>query len=260
MPESDLDLLIDAARQAGEIALYHKAKGLEVQYKPDDAGPVTQADFAVDRALREALTAARPDYGWLSEETRDTPERLGRERVFIVDPIDGTRSFVNGETTWAHSLSVVDQGVVTQGVVYLPEMGLLYSAAKTQGAFCNGERLSVSDKSDIHAARILATKPNMDQMHWRDAVPGFARSHRPSLAYRLCLVAQGRYDAMLTFRPSWEWDIAAGALILAEAGATVTDRHGDLLRFNNALPQTAGVIGAGADLHGQIAERLVYTG
>ena len=100
----------------------------------------------------------------------------------------------------------------------------------------------------------------MDPKHWRDAVPGFARSHRPSLAYRLCLVAQGKYDAMLTFRPSWEWDIAAGALILSEAGATVTDRHGSTLRFNNALPQTAGVVAASEELHGQIAERLVYTG
>jgi myo-inositol-1(or 4)-monophosphatase len=258
--ESDLDLLIDAARHAGEIALHHKAKGLEVGHKPDDAGPVTQADYAVDRALREALTAARPGYGWLSEETRDTPDRLNRDRVFIVDPIDGTRSFVKGESTWAHSLAVVDQGVVTQGVVYLPEMDLMYSADRTQGAFCNGDPLSVSDVSDIHAARVLATKPNMDQIHWRDAVPDFARSHRPSLAYRLCLVAQGRYDAMLTFRPSWEWDIAAGALILSEAGATVTDRKGEALRFNNVVPQTAGVVGAGAELHEKIAERLVYTG
>ncbi|MCR9110462.1 3'(2'),5'-bisphosphate nucleotidase CysQ [Marivita sp. XM-24bin2] len=259
MPESDLDLLIGAARQAGEIALHHKAKGLEVEHKPNDAGPVTQADIAVDRALREALTSARPDYGWLSEETRDTPERLDRRKLFIVDPIDGTRSFVNGETTWAHSLAVVEDGVVTQGVVYLPEMDLLYSAATSQGALCNGNQLSVSDISDIHTARILATKPNMEQEHWRKAVPGFARAHRPSLAYRLCLVAQGRYDAMLTFRPSWEWDIAAGALILSEAGATVTDRHGAALRFNNAVPQTAGVVGAGAVLHAQIAENLVYT-
>ena len=99
----------------------------------------------------------------------------------------------------------------------------------------------------------------MDPAHWRDAVPGFTRSHRPSLAYRLCLVAQGRYDAMLTFRPSWEWDIAAGALILSEAGATVTDRHGDALRFNNTVPQTAGIVGAGAHLHTEIASRLVYT-
>ncbi len=259
MPESDLDLLIDAARQAGEIALHHKAKGLNVEHKPDDAGPVTQADYAVDNALRDRLTTARPDYGWLSEETRDTPERLDRNSLFIVDPIDGTRSFIAGEATWAHSLSIAENGVITHGVVYLPEMDLLYSSSITQGAFCNGEQLSVSDILEIDDARVLATKPNMDPIHWRNAVPGFTRSHRPSLAYRLCLVAQGRYDAMLTLRPSWEWDIAAGALILSEAGATVTDRHGSALRFNNRIPQTAGVLGASHGLHDQIAERLVYT-
>lgn len=259
MPESDLDLLIDAAREAGDIALRHKAQGLDVIDKPGGAGPVTQADFAVDQALRVGLTEARPGYGWLSEETEDDPARLSAKRVFIVDPIDGTRSFINGETTWAHSLAIAENGIATQGVVYLPEMNLLYSASRTQGAFCNGERISASDISDILDARVLATKPNMDPAHWRSAVPGFKRSHRPSLAYRLCLVAQGRYDAMLTLRPSWEWDIAAGAVILSEAGATVTDRHGAALRFNNEIPQTAGVLGAQPALHRQIADRLVYT-
>ena len=259
MPVSDLDLLIDAAREAGEIALHHKAKGLEVKDKPENEGPVTQADYAVDTALREGLLAARPNYGWLSEETDDDAARLSVNKVFIVDPIDGTRSFIAGEKTWAHSLAIAENGVVTQGVVYLPEMNLLYSADRTQGAFCNGDRLSVSDTSDILDARVLATKPNMESKHWRGAVPELNRSHRPSLAYRLCLVAQGRYDAMLTLRASWEWDIAAGSLILAEAGAKVTDRHGESLRFNNALPQTAGVLGASPGLHDRIAERLVYT-
>ena len=259
MPESDLDLLIGAAKAAGDIALHHKARGLDVEDKPDGAGPVTQADFAVDRALRETLTAARPDHGWLSEETEDDLQRLTAERVFIVDPIDGTRSFISGEATWAHSLAIVENGAVTHGVVYLPEMDLLYSASITQGAFCNGEQLSVSNVGDIQDARVLATKPNMDPKHWRKAAPGFARSHRPSLAYRLCLVAQGRYDAMLTLRPSWEWDIAAGALILAEAGAKVTDRHGKVLKFNSEIPQTAGVLGAERGLHQQIADGLIYT-
>lgn len=258
MPETDLELLIDAARDAAQIALHHKAKGLDVDDKPGGAGPVTQADLAVDRALREGLTQARPEIGWLSEETEDNPERLAADRVFIVDPIDGTRSFIAGETTWAHSLAIAENGVITHGVVYLPEMDLLYSASITQGAFCNGDRISVSNISNIDVARVLATKPNMDPKHWRGTVPLFKRSHRPSLAYRLCLVAQGRYDAMLTFRPSWEWDIAAGALILAEAGAKVTDRAGLDLRFNNAVPQTAGVVGAGHELHAEIARNLQY--
>lgn len=259
MPENDLELLIEAAREAAEIALYHKSKGLKVNEKPFDAGPVTQADIAVDRALRDGLTAARPGYGWLSEETPDSADRLVQDRLFIVDPIDGTRSFVKGERTWAHSLAVVEHGVVTQGVVFLPELDLLYAAGVSQGTFLNGKRISLSQKTDILEARVLATKPNMDPKHWRAPVPEFERAHRPSLAYRLCLVAQGRYDAMLTLRPSWEWDIAAGALILSEAGAKVTDRQGVDLRFNNAVPQTAGVLAAPHDLHAQIAARLVYT-
>jgi myo-inositol-1(or 4)-monophosphatase len=259
LPGTDLDLLIDAAREAGQIALHHKAKGLDVNDKPGGAGPVTQADLAVDRALREGLTSARPDIAWLSEETEDNPARLSSDRVFVVDPIDGTRSFIAGEATWAHSLAIVENGAVTHGVVYLPEMDLLYSASVSHGAFCNGEPLSVSNVGNFDDACVLATKPNMDPKHWRGPVPLFKRSHRPSLAYRLCLVAQGRYDAMLTLRPSWEWDIAAGALILAEAGAKVTDRAGVSLRFNNAVPQTAGVIGAKANLHRQIAEKLLYS-
>ncbi len=255
---SDLDLLIDAALKAGEIALKHKKDGLDVTDKPGDAGPVTQADLAVDQALREGLTAARPDIAWLSEETADDLGRLSSDRVFIVDPIDGTRSFIAGEKTWAHSLALVEDGRVVHGVVFLPELDLMYHASHGQGAFCNDEPLCVAKNTDVQVAEVLATKPNMEPKHWRGTVPDFKRAHRPSLAYRLCLVAQGRYDAMLTLRPSWEWDIAAGVLILQEAGATVTDRHGETLTFNNASRQTAGVLGAAPDLHKQIADRLVY--
>ena len=258
MPESDLDLLIDAAKEAGKIALHHKARGLDVTDKPGGAGPVTQADLAVDRALREGLMAARPDIAWLSEETEDDLARLSSSAVFVIDPIDGTRSFIEGAETWAHSLAIVENGVATHGVVFLPEMDLMYAASASHGASCNGEPLEITRPADMNRARVLATKPNMDPKHWRDAVPGFQRSHRPSLAYRLCLVAQGRYDAMLTLRPSWEWDIAAAASFLAEAGAVVTDRHGAPLRFNNKVPQTAGVLGAGQDLHAQISGQLAY--
>ncbi|MFP7672121.1 3'(2'),5'-bisphosphate nucleotidase CysQ [Marivita sp. S0852] len=258
MPETDLGLLIDAAKAAGDIALREKARGLDVEEKPGGAGPVTQADLAVDNALREALTDQRPGYAWLSEETEDDLNRLDAETVFIVDPIDGTRSFIKGDATWAHSLAIVRNGVVTHGVVYLPEMDLLYAADLSGGATCNDVPINVSPDVQLGESHILATKPNMEPRHWRGHVPDFKRAHRPSLAFRLSLVAQGRYDAMLTLRPSWEWDIAAGALIMSEAGAKVTDRHGQALVFNNPVPQTAGVLGAAPDLHRQIAGALVY--
>ncbi|MEX0338437.1 MAG: inositol monophosphatase family protein, partial [Arenibacterium sp.] len=137
MPATDLTLLIEAARAAGETA--RKFSGLTARQwdKADGAGPVTEADLAVNEVLEEKLRGARPDYGWFSEESEDDLSRLACERVFIVDPIDGTRSFVEGSNTWAHSLAVVENGIVTAGVVYLPMRDKLYGAALGQGAFLN---------------------------------------------------------------------------------------------------------------------------
>lgn len=257
MPVNDLALLIEAARNAGDIARgYHGRDGLDVQLKPEDQSPVSEADLAVNVALERQLRAARPDYGWLSEESADDPARLSAQRIFVIDPIDGTRSFVAGERTWAHSVAVVEDGQPVAGVVYLPMMDKLYTATLGDGARLNGAPLQVSERVQTEGAEVLATRPNFEPRHWRGAVPDMRRNHRPSLAYRLGLVAEGRFDAMFTFRASWEWDIAAGALILAEAGARVTDRRGAALRFNNAVPQTDGVLGANPELHAAILDRL----
>ena len=245
----DLDLLIDAARKAGDVAdAYFHGKN-DVRYKPDDAGPVSDADIAVDRLLSDQLQAARPDYGWLSEETEDSAARLSTERQFIVDPIDGTRSFVDGSNTWAHSLAVVDNGRVTAAVVYLPLRDLLYAAEIGHGATLNGQAIQATTRPSLQGASVLAARPAFREDIWPGGLPQVERAYRPSLAYRLCLVAEGRFDAMLTLRGSWEWDIAAGALILSEAGATVTDQRGRPLRFNNPHPQNDGVIAAGAAVH-----------
>ena len=257
MPASDLDLLIDAARAAGEEALRHTGPTARRWDKPGGLGPVTEADMAVDALLSDRLRAARPGYGWLSEETEDSDARLSCERVFIVDPIDGTRSFIEGSGTWAHSLAVADRGVVTAAVVYLPARDMMYVAAERQGAFLNGAAIRVSDRNDLSGASLLAAKPNLAPQHWVGGTPDVKRAHRPSLAYRLCLVAEGRYDAMLTLRPSWEWDIAAGELILREAGAMTSDRAARVLRFNNAAPKVNGVIAANPVLHDAITRALV---
>jgi myo-inositol-1(or 4)-monophosphatase len=257
LPATDLDLLIEAAQAAGEIAMGFTGQTARRWDKPGGAGPVTEADLAVNDMLLATLGTARPDYGWLSEETEDTADRLSHDRVFIVDPIDGTRSFADGSATWAHALAVAERGIVTAGVVYLPRRNLIYTAAIGAGAFVNGAPITPSSRETLQAADILATRPNMDAAHWRlGQVPDFTRAHRPSLAYRMALVAQGRFDGMLTLRPCWEWDIAAGDLILREAGATCTDRRGTPLRFNNPHPTVDGVIAAGPVVHGLIREAL----
>ncbi|OED46036.1 3'(2'),5'-bisphosphate nucleotidase CysQ [Rhodobacteraceae bacterium (ex Bugula neritina AB1)] len=257
MPATDLPLLVKAAEQAGDIACRYSGPSAKRWDKPDGAGPVTEADLAVNAMLEDMLQQARPGYGWLSEESEDNTDRLSCDRVFIIDPIDGTRSFAEGSRTWAHSFAVAEQGEITAAVTYLPQRELMFTAAKGQGATCNGCPVTVSSAAVLASAEILAAKPNLQAHHWLGGTPpDFIRSYRPSLAYRLAKVADGRFGAMLTLRPSWEWDIAAGDLLLREAGGVITDRSGSSLRFNNRLPRLNGVIAGNRILHGKLAAAL----
>lgn len=256
MPAHDLKLLTDAALAAGDIAKGFFQANPETWDKGDSQGPVTEADLAVDRMLHGELLKAQPDYGWLSEETEDTTARLERPRVFIVDPIDGTRAFIAGEKTFAHSLAIAENGEIVTAVVHLPMKGLTYSATKGGGAFLNGEPIMASSAEDIASARVLITRPTLKPALWPGGVPDLSPNFRPSLAYRMCLAADGTFDGMLTLRDTWEWDVAAGDLIAREAGATVTTRENTPARYNNPKPQLAGMIAAPRLLHPQFIDRL----
>ena len=257
--EDDLDLLVRAARDAGPIALRYFRQQPQVWDKADDAGPVSEADLAVNDMLAARLRAARPDYGWLSEETPDNTDRLTARRVFIIDPIDGTRAFIDGQDSFAHSLAIAEDGKVIAAAVYLPAKDRMYSAHADGPAMQDGRRISASTAITSAGATVLTSKPNMAATHWPYGVPALERSFRPSLAYRLCLVAEGRFDSMFAFRPTWEWDIAAGALIAARAGAVVSDGSGAALRFNAADPRTNGVLVAPRGLHADLVARRITT-
>lgn len=252
----DLELLIEAARNAGDIAKPYWRADPQVWEKDDNAGPVTEADLAVDRMLHEYLLSERNDYGWLSEETVDTEIRLSKERVFIVDPIDGTRSFIQGDKHWSHSLAIAEAGEVIAAVVYLPMRDQLYVAAKGHGAMLNDEKISISPRQTAGGASIIAAKPTFDTKHWLGDVPDFEKSFRPSLAYRLSLVAEGRFDVMMSLRDTWEWDVAAGTLLVTEAGGRVADRHGQTPIFNQRHPKLPGLVAAHAPLTKDILSRL----
>jgi myo-inositol-1(or 4)-monophosphatase len=247
--DHDLDLLIDAARIAGRLSTSYIGETAKRWDKPDGAGPVTEADLAVNDMLSVVLQQARPDYGWLSEETEDSSARLSRDTVFIIDPIDGTRGFAAGERTWAHALAVAHKGVVTAAVVFLPMLDKIYVARKGGGARLNGSPIRVSDQKTLTDAAVLTTRPALQDEHWRDGAPEVNFNYRPSLAYRMASVAEGRFDAMFTFRPTWEWDIAAGQLIIAEAGGASSDKTGAPLRFNNAQPLLNGVVAGNPMVH-----------
>ena len=257
MPEADDDLalLIRAAKEAGRIALRYWKRNPKTWDKGDE-GPVTEADHAVNDALHATLRSARPRYGWLSEETPDDAARLTTEAQFILDPIDGTRAFIAGEDSFSHAIAIARNGHVTAGVVYLPALDRLFAATATGPATLNGEPVRASTIAGIAGANILTPAANMKPELWPGGVPDLKRSFRASVAYRLALVAQGRFDGMLSFRQGWEWDIAAGALIASRAGATVTNRHGAALTFNNPDPRSDGLIAAAPGLHAALLARL----
>lgn len=254
-PDDDLSLLIEAARIAGPIALRFWKRNPKVWQKGDES-PVTEADHAVNEALHHHLQTARPAYGWLSEESPDDPARLTTEQVFILDPIDGTRAFIEGEDSFSHALAVAKGGMVTAGVVYLPALDRLFAATLNGPATLNGQPIHASSQTAIDGATILTPAVNLKPEFWPGGVPNVQRSFRTSVAYRLALVAQGRFDGMLSFRQGWEWDIAAGSLIAARAGAMVTDRHGETLRFNRPTPRADGLIAAAPGLHAALRARL----
>ena len=221
---------------------------IEIWEKPGE-GPVTEADLAVDAQLRQRLLAARADYGWLSEESLGKADRAQRNRVFIVDPIDGTRAFMAGEKGWGIALAVAERGIVTAAVVHLPARGETYAAARGGGAFLNGKRIHASGREVLEGATALAASAQLKPDLWPGGAPPVERHYRPSLAWRMCLVALGRFDLMVTLRPAYEWDVAAGALIIEEAGGTVTDGNGNALSFNRHPDRAAGIIAAPAVLH-----------
>lgn len=255
--DEDLALLRDAALEAGRIALRHRRAGpVASREKPGGGGPVTAADLEIDAMLRARLLAARPDHGWLSEESEDGPDRLGRERVFIVDPVDGTRAFAAGEAAFAHALALAVAGEVVAAVVHLPALGETYEALRGRGATRNGQPLRASARAALEGAAALASAASLRAEHWPGGPPPVTRHFRPSLAWRLCLVAAGRFDALITLKEAWEWDVAAGDLVAREAGAAVVTAEGRAPRYNAPVPALPGLIAAGPALMPGILGRL----
>lgn len=255
MPGPDFQLLSDAAREAGAIALRYWRKDPQVWEKPG-LGPVTEADLAVNAYLLDTLRGARPGYGWLSEETTDTKDRLSCEQVFIIDPIDGTRAFVAGEKHFAVSIGLARAGRITDAAIYLPALDLLYTASANGPALRNGQLIQASAQPDLVEANILMSKGLLAPDHWHHPPRDLRRSFRPSIAYRLCLVADGSFDGMISLRDAWEWDIAAGSLIADRAGAAVTDRHGQPLCFNAPGAKTPGIFCAAPGVHAALLTDL----
>jgi myo-inositol-1(or 4)-monophosphatase len=255
----DLALLEEAVREAGHIARrffggpykrWTKAKG----------SPVTEADLAIDAFLTERLRSARPDYGWLSEETEDDESRLKSAFTFVVDPIDGTIAFVRAKPHFTICAGIVAEGRPIAGVVYNPISDECFRAARGLGASCNGQAIRAGDRSDVEGCRMLGDKPMFEHAAWSSAPnipwPAMEIETRNSIALRMALVARGEFDAMMALSPKHDWDLAAAEIILLEAGAAATTHRGDVLRYNGATPIQSSIVAAGPALHEKLLARV----
>ncbi|MBC7504461.1 MAG: 3'(2'),5'-bisphosphate nucleotidase CysQ [Sandarakinorhabdus sp.] len=252
---SDLTLAIEATSAAAVLALRHFHAQSE-WWEKSPGNPVSIADLEVDAHLKAALLGARPDDGWLSEETADTDARLAKRRVWVVDPIDGTRDFVRGRTGWAVSVALVEDGVVTFAALAAPARQQLFTAALGQGATCNGLPLRMASLPTLAGVRLPMDAANLSAPFWPSPWPGEVTEKPNSLALRMAKLASAEADAWVEGRTISEWDVAASALILTEAGGVVSDRHGTALAFNKPAPVFHGIAAANAVLHAEVLARL----
>ena len=253
--DQDYALLLETVREGGALALSYFHDGVKHWQKgPDD--PVSEADHAVDDLLREKLLAARPDYGWLSEETEDDTKRLDCRNVWVVDPIDGTRAFIQQREEFTVCAALVCDGRPLAGAVYNPATEELYEAVLGGGARLNGTPIQVSTASNFEGSRLL-TGRHIFKNARADEKPKDVTIHMVnSIAYRMCLAAEGRYDACISLSGKCDWDIAAAELILAEAGGVNTNSIGESFQYNRPDTRHRSVISAGPPMHAHILQFL----
>ena len=254
---SDCELLITAIRKAGEIARKFFQSDFDTWQKGKN-DPVTEVDIAIDHLLRTELTSARPDYGWLSEETKDSADRLGKDRVWVVDPIDGTRAFVKGKPHFTICGALVEKGQSVVGAVYNPVTDELYSAMIGKGAKCNGQAIQVSTQDDIEGCRMIGSEPLFKHPDWKRPWPDMHIESRNSVALRMVLVASGKWDASISLSRKSDWDLAGADLIMREAGGLATDHTGGRFDYNKKDPLHPSVVVAGPVLHSKLIDRVAH--
>ena len=193
--------------------------------------------------------------GLFTPETADSPERLKHERIFIVDPIDGTVAFMKSKPWWTVALAVIENGRPSAAVIYAPALDECFEAVAGGGALLNGQPMQASDTDNLEDAAMLASANLFSHPIWPDPWPVMRFDKRNSIAYRMALVGAGAFDAAMALSPKWDWDVAAGALIAEEGGARCTDHLGRPYHFNRPDPRQASLVCAAPALHPLILKR-----
>lgn len=253
MSERWVERAVDAVREAGRIVEAVRREGFEVEQK-GEMGPVTRADRRADDLLRRRLTALRPG-GWLSEESADDPEREEADRLWIVDPLDGTKEFVEGVPQYTVAAAHLERGRVELGVVHNPATDETFHAVRGRGAYRDGERLEVAEGKRLLASRTEVSRGEFDPFRsdWEIRPTG-------STQYKLALVAAGDGSATFSRGPKWEWDVCAGALLVSEAGGRCTELPGTEFAYNKPFPKVRGMLAGAPGAYLRLRDRMDQIG
>ncbi len=250
MPEAGLASEVAAiAAEAGRLAMARWETEFK-RWEKVPGSPVCDVDLELDALLRERLTALLPDAGWLSEETADSRARLSARRIWVVDPIDGTRDYLRHRPGWSVSVALVEDGAPVIGVLDAPARGERWIAEAGRGAARNGVQLHVTPRDQLAGSRMPTDHlPRIDQ--------DLVIVDKPnSIALRIAMVAAGEADLLATIRWGNEWDVAAAVLLVREAGGTITDVLGQPLAFNTPSGKAFGLLASAPGIHEAAIERL----
>lgn len=253
--KDDLARIREALKAAAEAVKPFIPGAVEYDEKSSRGDPVTAADLAIDRVLKAILP--RPGEGWLSEETVDSPDRLDRERVWIVDPLDGTREFVDGIPEWCISVGLVENGRPVAGGIFSPPVDLLVVGSVETGVTRNGEKAGLTGQDGLAGARILASRSEWKRGEWDRYDGSFEVVPCGSVAYKLAQVAAGMADGTWTLVPKHEWDVAAGAALMIAAGGTLLHADGTKPRWNQAKPKLPNFLAARESLLAEFRRKWV---
>ncbi|TAK76378.1 MAG: 3'(2'),5'-bisphosphate nucleotidase CysQ [Gammaproteobacteria bacterium] len=237
----ELNSLLQSVQEAGKAILSLQKTGFDVMEKANN-DIVTQADLLANDILKTQLTKAFPDYGWLSEESVDDPERLACHRVWIVDPIDGTKEYAQGRAEYAISVALVEDGIPIIAAVFNPATDELFHAMRGKGAWLGKKKLACNRTVSSEGLLLLASRSEYERGEWDPYQQNHAVKQVGSIAYKLALVAAGEAHATFSLGPKNEWDIAGGTLLVLEAGGVVTDRRKHALMFNRKEVVVDGVV------------------
>lgn len=251
----DHALLVEAVREAGPVAMGFFRNGAR-HWEKSPGDPVSEADHAVNDLLKARLHDARPDYGWLSEETPDDPARLDKPKVWVIDPIDGTKAFLRGDPEFTICAALLQDGQPISAAVFNPATDEFFEATAGGGAKLNGAPIRASDARELEHAHLLAGKRMFERAGYPGPPLGVTFRFINSVAYRLSLVAAGRFDSCVSLNGKSDWDLAAADLIVREAGGKVTTARGKPFAYNGRSTRHGSVVASAPGLHEAVLAML----